>query len=29
VIGTLEHLATHPWPAPPRKQQNLFWSVSR
>lgn len=29
VIGTLEHLATQPWPAPPRKQQNLFWSVSR
>lgn len=29
VVGTLEHLATQPWPAPPRRRQNLFWSLSR
>jgi hypothetical protein len=27
VVGALEHLATQPWPVPPRSKQSLFWSL--
>lgn len=27
VVGVLEHLATQPWPEPPRPERKLFWSL--